>query len=189
MFAIVPNKAFVNGASGDNLRTGQVSRYSDTEVMVRFEPGPQPSGAYAVLLMWEEDDTGPVQVRGPNLAASFPNVTLTNQSPPAPERASSVPKPPEPRVTVRRQLVPGGDYTFLGGLPPDQLVGAAWVWKPETGYLSAAPVSSWLDVEAHSATADEQSHAAEFRSGIAFGIAASALIAAMQEFLNSARQD
>ena len=40
-------------------------------------------------------------------------------------------------------------------------------------------------MEARSATADEQSSNAVFKSGIAFGVAAAALIAAIQEFVKS----
>jgi hypothetical protein len=91
-------------------------------------------------------------------------------------------------VTVRRELVPLGDYAFLGGLPPDQLAGGAWSWKPEIGHVNEGDAAPALDIEARSATADGQSHDAEFKSGIAFGIAASALIAGIQEFVNSARR-
>jgi hypothetical protein len=153
---------------------------------VRVAPGSAPQGKYTAFLLWDDLDSGPMQEQGANLVASFPMVTVHNQTSADDEEEFA---PPRPQVTVRRQLLPSGDYAFLAGVPPDRLVTGAWYWNPETGHVSEGIVAYPLDVAARSATADEQSHAAEFQSGIAFGIAAAALLAATQEFLNSASRN
>jgi len=92
--------------------------------------------------------------------------------------------PPTPKVTVFRDLQPGGDFAYLGGLPPDHEDHFNWSWKPEKG-ISAAGTTTVLPlrIEARSAALDEQSHSA---SGIFFGVAATVFIAAIQEFMTSA---
>lgn len=86
-------------------------------------------------------------------------------------------------------LSAAGDYAFLGGLPPDQLTNFIWSWNPETGRVNEGAAADPITIEARSAAVDEQSHNAEFGSGIAFGVAASALITALQEFVKSSTSD
>lgn len=179
--AVVPTGVRVNGAQGDDPGTGLVGRFSDTMATVVVAPGSVSGGSYTALLIWDDVDHGPIQVRGANLVAAFPDVTVENHTRPGATDGSSVPRP---EVTVQRELVPRGDYAFLGGLPPDRLAGLAWSWKPETGHINEGDAAPALKVETRSATADDESHNAEFESGIAFGIAAAALIAGIQEFMN-----
>jgi len=184
--AIVPAGVRVNGALDGDPRTGQVSRWrgsqgSQDEAFVRIAPGPVGGGKYTALLIWDEEGSGPLRVNGPSLVANLPDVRVVNLSPPGAGDGSSVPRP---EVTVVRQLSPSADYAFLGGLPPDQLTEYWWSWKPQVGYVNDGEVAAALQVEARSATLDERSRTDEFQSGIAFGIAAAALIAAVQESLN-----
>jgi hypothetical protein len=136
-------------------------------------------------LTWHDLDSGPIRVRGPNLVAEFPYVAVENHTSAGSPGESSL--PPTPTVTVDREFRLASDYAYLAGLPPDHQDRFTWSWKPETGLrttgLTAVPP---LVVEARSATVDEQSHSAEFQSGIFFGVAAAAAIAAIQEFMKSA---
>jgi hypothetical protein len=126
-----------------------------------------------------------MQVIGANLVAAFPQVTVVNQTSGGSDDTSGADTVPTPQVTVQRELVPEGDFTYLGGLPPNHLVGFGWTWNPETSYVDKGIAASSFDVEARSPTADERSHTAEFYSGIAFGVAAAAFIAGIAEFVNS----
>jgi hypothetical protein len=104
--------------------------------------------------------------------------------------SADAPPPPTPKMILFRDLQPGGDFAYLGGLPPDYEDHFNWSWKPEKG-TSAGGTTSFLPltIEARSAVIDEQSHSAEFLSGIFFGVAAAALIAAIQEFMTSATKE
>ena len=177
--AVVPTGVHVNGAQNNDPRTGQVTRFSDKDSLVYITPGSVPRGSYTALLEWDDVESGPMQVRGAKLAAEFPIVTVVNQTS---QDALSVPKP---EVTVLQELTSGGDYAFLG-LPPDHLIGFDWAWNSKTGRVNEGSTALPLEIEARSASADEQSHNAQYGSGIAFGVAAAALIAALQEFMNSA---
>ena len=74
----------------------------------------------------------------------------------------------------------------FGTHTPDQRINFAWSWKPATGHANEPSAADQVDVEARSATRDEESHSAEFQSGVLLGVAAAAVIAAIQEFVNSA---
>ena len=66
-------------------------------------------------------------------------------------------------------------------MPPDRQDSDTWSWRPETGFWAAgATVIQALTVEARSVATDEEAHSAEFLSGILFGVAAAALIAAIK---------
>jgi hypothetical protein len=156
-------------------------------------PGAVPRGTFSVELKWYNLDSGPVQVKGANLAAEFPVLLVENQGSPGSANTSL----PKLSVSLSRRLQPQGDYAYLAGLPPDHqqpdLPLSVWSWNPVTlqegyGNASVAAFALPLTVEARSATADEQTRNAEFQSGILFGVAAAALIAAIQEFVNSGRK-
>jgi hypothetical protein len=80
---------------------------------------------------------------------------------------------------VTPELDPGSDFAYLGGPPPDHFAGPFWVWKPATGHATGTVLNSPLDAEARSAALDGQAQTAQFYSGVAFGVAASAFIAAV----------
>ena len=156
-------------------------------------PGAVRRGSFLVELKWYNLHSGPMQVEGANLAAQFPILLVENQGSPGSANTSL----PAPSVSLSRRLEPQGDYAYLGGLPPDHqqpgLPLSEWSWNPVTlhkayGSASVAAVTLPLTVEARSATADEQVHSAEFQSGVLFGVAAAALIAAIQEFVNAGRK-
>jgi hypothetical protein len=94
-----------------------------------------------------------------------------------------------PLVTVTPELDPGSDFAYLGGPPPDHFAGPFWVWKPDTGHATGTVLNSPLDAEARSAALDGQAQTAQFYSGVAFGVAASAFIAAVAEFVNKGRRE
>lgn len=161
--------------------------WSTTQDTVVLKPGPQKGQKYSAILTWDNLHSGPMQINGPNLTASIPDVEVDNQASGNNNGARPV---PTPQLTVTRELYPAGDFTYIGGQPPDQIdKNSNWSWKATApnlvngggGVLSRGPY-----VEARSAFMDEQSGDALFKSGIAFGVAASALIAAIQEFVNSA---
>lgn len=177
-------------SAGDMPLPGKVHPSGGGLSEVDFAPGPVSGGQYTAALNWNDLASGPLQVIGPNLGAEIPGVIVINELGGA---SSGVFKPgrepslPTPRVTVNQQLYPGGDFTYLGGSQPDHLASGLWSWNPEIGTVNS-PFSTYFDVEARSATLDEQSHAAELYGGIALGVAAAALIASIQEFVNSGRR-
>jgi hypothetical protein len=183
--ALVPAGVSVNGALDNDPRTGEVYPLSGGQEGVYIAPGPVRQGAYTALLEWNDLTSGPIQVVGPNLVAVFPDVTVINQSPVNSTGGSSEPTPP---LTISQTLFPGADFAFLGGLPPDLTRGGTWSWKPSTGLVNDPALALPFEVEARSPTADQQSNNREFQSGIFFGVAAAAAIAAIQEFINSARR-
>jgi len=183
--ALVPAGVSVNGALGNDPRTGEVYPLSGGQEGVYIAPGPVPQRAYTALLEWNDLTSGPIQVIGPNLVAEFPDVTVVNQSPVNSTGASSEPTPP---LTISQTLFPGGDFAYLGGLPPNRIDGGTWSWTPATGSVNDLALALPFEVEARSPTADQQSNNQEFQSGIFFGVAAAAAIAAIQEFINSARR-
>jgi hypothetical protein len=158
------------------------SHTSDGTEYITIAPGPQRNG-YGALLEWNSLTSGPMQVIGASLVAVFPKVSVIN------ETNNKVASVPPPLVTVRRTLVPGGDFTYQGGSQPDQFVGVVWEWRPESTGTADHPVLADAPyVEAKSTTVDAQVQSALFYSGIAFGVAASALIAGVVEFVNAKRR-
>jgi hypothetical protein len=186
--AIVPAGVRVNGALDDDPRTGQVLPYSGShdEAMVSIAPGAVGRGVYTALLIWDDEGSSPLRVNGADLVASLPGVGVMNTTAQGAGSESSVPRP---EVTVERQLSPSADYALLGGPPPDQQTEYGWSWKPQTGHANEGDVVFALQVEARSATLDERSRRDEFQSGIAFGVAAAALMAAVQESLTERRRN
>jgi hypothetical protein len=163
----------------------------NTQDTVVINPGPQAAESYSVALSWNDLHSGPMQIDGANLAAWLPDVEVNNYAPG--NSNGSTPTVPQPKLSVVRGLEPGGDFTYVGGQAPDQSGSFSdWVWNAApaiitnggSGVISAGPY-----VEARSAFADQQSGNAVFKSGIAFGVAAAALIAAIQEFIKSATDD
>ena len=192
IIAIVPRGVQVNGAMGNSASLGRVSPYagSSTKDEVYIAPGPQRRGTYEALLIWNNLSSGPMQVNGANLAAVFPDVTAENRTTDSPNPTAI----PQPQISVTRELVPFGDFAYLGGLPPNQVNDSAWSWQADTSLVNAGaePYSPGLDVEARSPTLDASSSTNEFRSGIAFGIAAAAFIGFATEFVKAvakARED
>jgi hypothetical protein len=132
---------------------------------------------YTALLNWSSTRRGPLQIRGADLAAAFPDVVVENQIPPH----------TPVKVTVTRQLQPRSDFVYLGGQPLDRLGDAGvWSWDPVHGQTGAVPIVNWLSVEARSARSEERAHFLEFVSGVLFGVAAAVVIVAVQEFLQAA---
>lgn len=176
LFFVVPAGVHVVGAPASPI---QVGRYSGDEAAaaVSGTPGPQRSGAYTLLLDWNDLVSGPLQVRGADLAAAFPPVRVRSPSDSGQD--------PQSAVTVQRELDVVGDYAFTAGLPPDQITQFVWSWKDATGQVDDNGVTTEMTVEARSPSKDEQIHADEFQSGILIGVAAAAFIAVVQEFLNS----
>jgi hypothetical protein len=173
----VPTELTVNGGL-INPR----SHTSNGTEYITIAPGPQQHG-YGALLKWNSLTSGPMQVIGANLVAVFPEVSVINETN---NKMVSVLPPP---VTLRKTLVPGGDFTYQGGSQPDQFVGVAWEWRPESTGTADHPVLADAPyTEAKSATVDAQVQTALFYSGIAFGVAASALIAGVVEFVNVKRR-
>lgn len=109
-----------------------------------------------------------------------PGLSPPALTPTGPEGSWSGP----PLVTVTPELDPRSDFAYLGGPPPDHFAGPFWVWKPDTGHATGTVLNSPLDAEARSAALDGQAQTAQFYSGVAFGVAASAFIAAVAEFVN-----
>jgi hypothetical protein len=185
MYITVPT-----GVQLDDPQGARVIRHvngSDTEDAVYVDPGPQRFEGYSTSLIWNDARSGPLQVDGANLAAWFPEVQVDNWT----SMGSNAPSVPEPQVAVTRNLdLYEQDFTYLAGQPPDQFNASGWwTWKPaETTPINedSGAFSPGFYLEARSATADESASNAEFKSGIAFGIAAAAFIAAIQEFVGSA---
>jgi hypothetical protein len=185
--AIVPAGVQVNGAIGNSALLGRVLPYaaSGTTDDVYIAPGPMRRGTYTALLIWNNLSSGPMQVNEANLAAAFPDVTVDNQSP---SYSGLGPPPvPQPQMSVTRELVPFGDFAYFGGVPPNQLNDSAWSWQADTYPVNEGSgiFSPGLDVEARSPTLDASSSTNEFRSGIAFGIAAAAFIGFATEFVRA----
>lgn len=181
--ASVPNGVQLIPASEDNPSTGHVTRYPGTGDIVtitsravRSDPKVAPD-EYGATLTWDNLHSGPIQVRGANLVAAFPSLTMSG--------GYAIRS-----VTLTDDLVLGqSDYAFLAGLTPDHESVSEWSWnRPADITLGVAVQADPLKIEARSATVDEQSHSTEFLSGILFGVAAAALVPALQEFMNSARK-
>lgn len=169
--------------------TGQVLRDSLSNALnaVVLDPGPQADGRYSTLLIWDDLHSGPMLLDGANLAAYIPDFTVDNWE--SSGTSNGKPTVPEPQISVTRQLEPDGDFTYVGGQSPDQINNSGWSWKaaqPITINGGGGALSSGVYVEGRSPAAELQSNNAIFKSGIAFGVAASAFIAAIQEFVKSA---
>jgi hypothetical protein len=188
LLAFVPRGVQVPGSVTNDPREGRVTHPTSGPDVVYITPGPQRDGTYSAMLLWTNLTDGPLQVRDANLVATFPQFTVENRV--AADSPSTF-TPPTPAVTLGRKLQPGGsDYAYLGGLPPDHQDRFTWTWNPVRGD-SAGGTTSFTSspIAARSASADEESHSKEFTSGVLFGVAAAALVAALAEFLNSARKD
>jgi hypothetical protein len=188
LLAFVPRGVQVPGSVTNNPRDGRVTHPTSGPDVVYITPGPQLLGTYSATLVWTNLIDGPLQVRDANLVALFPQFTVENTV--AADSPSTF-TPPTPAVTLGRKLQPGGsDYAYLAGLPPDHQDRFTWTWNPVRG-VSAGGTTSFTSstIAARSASADERAHNNEFLSGIFFGVAAAALVAALPEFLDSARND
>ncbi|MFI7431259.1 hypothetical protein ACIBPB_30120 [Micromonospora sp. NPDC049836] len=173
LFAIAPKGFHVLFDS-----SSRVDRYDASSDSVLITPGAVRGGAYSAALTWDNLEAGALQVRNANLAAAFPSFQVQNYS------SGDGREPPQPQVSVSRHLRLTGDYAFVSGLPPDEIGIFLWSWRPVTGQVNQPlTAADAMTVVARSATEDQRSHTAEFRSGLAFGIAAAALLSAVQEFL------
>jgi hypothetical protein len=166
---------------------GRVVLHPGAQDFVIVSHGAARSGIDSVILTWRSPNSGPLRIQGANLVAMFPELTLEND---LTGSSGNTSVPASPLVTLTRELQPGdGDYAYLGGQPPDHQEQGEWYWDPVNQIPGVGiAIFSSLTIEARSVTIDEQSHSAEFLSGVLFGVAAAALIAALQEFLNSARK-
>jgi len=137
---------------------------------------------YYAKLTWDNFDSGPMQIREANLVAAFPDVTVGDQT-----SAGSLVQLPSVILTDELQMG-DSDYAYFGGQAPEHESRGVWSWNPAS--FSDVPTDfydfSSLKIEARDVIVDEQSHSAEFLSGVFFGVAAAAFIAALQEFVNSA---
>jgi hypothetical protein len=160
---------------------GRVVPHPGPQDFVVISPGAAQRGTASVILTWPDLNSGPLRIQDANLVAIFPELEDEPTT-----SSGNTPVPTSPSVTLTRELQPGEvDYAFLGGQQPNHEDPGAWYWDPANSSYS---IFSSLTIEAQSATMEEQSHTAEFLSGVFFGVAAAALIAALQEFLNSARK-
>jgi hypothetical protein len=179
------------GVRLDLPSTGRVGRSlgGNAQNMVVFNPGPQADQKFSALLFWNDLHSGPVQIHGANLSAWFPDIILDNQNSGSNNGTPSVPKP---QLSVTRALEEFGDIAYVGGQSPDQIKDSIWSWKtvePIPVNEGGGILSPGVRVEARNVVTEQLSSNAVFRGGIAFGIAASALIAAIQEFVKSATEN
>ncbi len=177
--AHVPSGVHVIGAQGNNPRTGQISQFGGDAETVYADPGAQPEREFDMVLGWSDLHSGPLQMRGPDLHAILPDVSVRNEV-----RPGTTTPVPRARYTVSRDLTPEGDFVIETGSSPDRVDPDGWYWRPVPG--SSLKARTPLNVEAQSPTRAEQARGDDFLSGIVFGLAAAALIAAIQEFVNAA---
>ncbi len=185
MFADVPAGVYVNGAVGNDPRTGRVSPFLDGRPKFTSTQVQCPAVCTRRCSNGTTSTVGRCGCKGHTWALALPDVTVENQTS---ADSNGTPSAPTPRVTVTQQLYPGGDFAFLGGLPPDHIDNGTWRWHPQLGHVNQGPAASSIQVEARSPSIDEQSSDHSFQAGIAFGVAAAAGIAAIQEFVNSGRR-
>lgn len=145
-----------------------------------FQPGPQASGEYFVLFEWPNDRAhGLYQFSDSSFAASFPSFMVAREY-----SQGSGADNTRFHLTVSRDLAQDSDYQFAGGRAPDTYGQFRWSWMDSM--TGTAPLVPALSVEATSPSLSARSHSSEFKSGVAYGVGAAALIAAIQEFLNRA---
>lgn len=184
LLAFVPSGVHVEGALSNDPHYGRVIPQADGGDAVYITPGPSANGTFSMTLIWNHLDNGPLQVRGANLVAAFPDFDVENETS---ANSSNAAAPALPPVTLTRELEPGinGDYSYLGGPPPDHQDRYTWYWDPAPSPAGATPAFPSMSVEAQSPTTEEKLHSAEFQSGILFGVAAAAVIAAVPEFISA----
>lgn len=178
LIALVPKGVRVDAPSA------RVMRSSATTDLVTIGAERPVGAAFTAVLEWDDLDSGSVQVRGANVAAAFPAFRVQNSQIPG----AGADVTPQPVVSVARHLQLTGDYAVVGGLPPDQLGPFRWTWEAASGRVNDLGLVDAMTVVARSATEDQRAHSSEIRSGIAFGIAAAAMLSAVQEFLNAAKR-
>jgi hypothetical protein len=185
--AVVPRGVRVNGATDNNdIVQGRVDQFGETdEDLVIFQPGPEPSGRFGPLLIWDGDVHGPVQVEGANLVAAFPAVVVSSYRKPDSDDSTS---PPKPEVSVSYFLSPSSDFAFVAGPQPDTSQKYLWTWAPQTGQVGPGEVGVPPTIEAHSVSIDAKLHNHEFTGGILYGVGASAIVAGIQEWLTNRRR-
>jgi hypothetical protein len=117
---------------------------------VRVSPGAVPGGRYSLLLDWSDTRHGPVQVRGADLAAVFPDVVVNDHD--AASRATA---------RVSWLLYVGRDFAVLAGKPPDR-VGASGAWTWDAGLSGVSGHNALIppSVQARSPSAEERAHTA-----------------------------
>jgi hypothetical protein len=166
----VPSGATGDTSEGSEPRITRAGSHDN----VYFTPTEQ-RRSFWVELSWFNTDSAPMQLRGANLAVEFPDISVNNM---------------RPSVRMSRQLELEGDYAYIAGHPPDHqkpdLPMSKWAWNPVTSPPNQGFES--MTVEARSAAVDDQDHADEFKSGIFYGVAVAAFIAALQEFCNAVRK-
>jgi hypothetical protein len=115
VLATVPRGVQMVGAVTNDPRSGKVSSRAAGGATVYVTPGPQRDGKYTMTLIWNDLNSGPIQVQGANLTAAFPDLTVQNTTSASSGSGTSL---PTPKVTLSRELQPGtSDYAYLGGLP------------------------------------------------------------------------
>ena len=77
--AHVPSGVHVIGAQGNNPRTGQISQFGGDAETVYADPGAQPEREFDMVLGWSDLHSGPLQMRGPDLHAILPDVSVRNE--------------------------------------------------------------------------------------------------------------
>src|SRR5712691_2018553 len=187
LLAYVPHGVHPPGPY-ETLALGRITQRDASGDVVDIAPGPLPKGEYGTFLAWNNLSSGLMQTRNANLVARFPAIVVENDTSEEPPNAST---PPNPQVTLSRVLHPGSsDYAYLGGPPPDRVGFSTWSWNQVSG-KSGSGITSFasMTIDARSAVKDEKSHSAEFQSGVLFGVAAAALIAGLQAFMNTNRKE
>jgi hypothetical protein len=177
----VPSGVRLNFVLGPDPKSVRISQ-TNGGAQLHAAPGPLKDKEFVINLGWKDPLQGPMQLEGPNLHANFPLVMVTN------EKSRSQPSPPNPRVTAKQSLSSFSDYVPVGGSFPDHIdsMGGDWSWKAETSRVNSKNALGGVDVEAQSPTLNEQAQNDAFLSGVVFGLAGAALIAAIQEFVSAA---
>ncbi len=160
-----------------------ISRAGGGQDWLRAMPGAVRTGTFSACLAW--DNSGPVQVQGANLTAEFPRILAGDFGDLSGGEAGYLYTPLP--ISLSQQLALDDNYAYLAGQPPDHQDGSAWSWGPVT-LDGSGQLAPFVTIEARNAAEDEQAQDEEFQSGILFGVAAAALIAAIQEFVNAGRK-
>ncbi|MFD5437341.1 hypothetical protein ACFWJ4_34980 [Kitasatospora sp. NPDC127067] len=148
--------------------------------------GEDEKGEPDVHLCWNHPgDPTVVSHRGSRAAINMPNFYVDWRSGKPPPDASNV------RVSIKAQLDDiGDDWAVDSGTAPNPQLSTAkhWVWESPIDASDTRKDGSPATLQVHSLGEAESEHNREFYSGIFYGVGAAALIAAIQERLNTRRR-
>lgn len=167
--------------------TNQAGIYSEGGYdWLSLTPGARADGEWGVLLAGADNANGPLQVAGANLAASMPSVVAMNHIAAGSNGNTAT---GDADLTVQEELRPSEDFSFSGGSAPGSISQYnLWTWGPHTDTAQDPASFESFEVEAKSAFREAREGDNQYRSGIAFGLAAGALVGCIQEFLNERRE-